>query len=186
MIGYLLYFFAFLSSCFALFTIMARNPVTSVLNLVATFISVASIFILLNAEFIAMVVAIVYVGAVCVFFLFVIMMTHQTLSQFKLGFSIIPIIISSLMFIFDMYVMFSSESFLASKHDPVLNFELTNAELIGHYLYTEYFYSFQITALILLAAMIGAIPLTIQASPKFVRKQSYLKQVILRSSNLKG
>jgi NADH-quinone oxidoreductase subunit J len=165
----------------ALAVVSARNPVHSVLFLIAAFFSAAGLFVLLGAEFLAMLLVIVYVGAVAVLFLFVVMMLDVDFSALKQGFArYVPLggLVAGVLVVEMIVVAVSVATHGAVKHAapaaPVLG--VTNAETIGRVLYTNYVYYFQAAGFVLLVAMIGAIVLTLQHRPN-VRRQVIADQV---------
>ncbi len=175
------YLFSSLLVLSALMVISLRNPVHSVLFLIFTFFNAAALFILLGAEFIGMILVIVYVGAVAVLFLFVVMMLNINVVQLKQGFlknAPLGILLGAIVF-FEIYMALSnSASLLPSPRVPSTT-DLTNTEQLGLILYTDYFIVFQLSGLILLVAMIGAIVLTLTHS-KDAKRQDITKQVMRR------
>ncbi|MFM7084264.1 MAG: NADH-quinone oxidoreductase subunit J [Hyphomicrobium sp.] len=150
----------------ALMVIFSRNPVHSVLFLILTFFNAAGLFILLGAEFLAMLLVIVYVGAVAVLFLFVVMMLDVDFDELRAGFiksAPLGLIIASFIIIELIYVFYIglSESPFKTKisSEPL---KVSNIFSIGNVLYTKYFIYFQLSALLLLVSMIGAITLTLR------------------------
>jgi NADH-quinone oxidoreductase subunit J len=162
--------------------ITARNPVHSVLFLILAFFSAAGLFVMLGAEFLAMLLVVVYVGAVAVLFLFVVMMLDVDFSQLREGFSrYLPIgmVVGGVLAIEMVLVATAvanrgAASLNAAPAAPDAN--LPNAEAIGRVLYTDYVYFFQAAGLVLLVAMIGAIVLTLRHRPG-VRRQNIGDQV---------
>ena len=162
--------------------VSARNPVHSVLFLIAAFFSAAGLFVLLGAEFLAMLLVVVYVGAVAVLFLFVVMMLDVDFAALRQGFArYMPIggLVSGFL-AFEMVVVASA---VASRGKAGVNElpmvaapDTSNAESIGRVLYTDYVYFFQAAGLVLLVAMIGAIVLTLRHKPG-VRRQVIADQV---------
>lgn len=162
--------------------VSARNPVHSVLFLILSFFSAAGLFVLMGAEFLAMLLVVVYVGAVAVLFLFVVMMLDVDFAALRQGFAqYAPIgaIIGGFL-AFEMVLVataVSSHGAAAMNDAPQAAGEgLTNAETIGRVLYTDYIYFFQAAGLVLLVAMIGAIVLTLRHKPG-VRRQVIADQV---------
>ena len=155
----------------ALMVISARNPVHSVLFLITTFFSTAGLFVLLGAEFLAMILVVVYVGAVAVLFLFVVMMLDVDFVALRQGFArYLPIggIVAGVLTV-EMAVVAASVvsgGATALSKGPLYHSagagSVTNAEAIGRVLYTDYVYFFQAAGLVLLVAMIGAIVLTLK------------------------
>ena len=185
------YFFSIIAIISAIFVIVSRNTVHAVFFLILDFISIACLFIMIGAEFLGMMMLIVYVGAVAVLFLFVVMLmnvTEQKLSWFrgtkKTGH--IPIgLIVGIVILLELVVIvggwkyrdtFSETKFLSFDKD------FTNTHLIGNVMYTHYIHLFQISGIILLLAMIGAIVLTYRKR-EGVKKQSYLEQITREREN---
>jgi NADH-quinone oxidoreductase subunit J len=173
------YLFAFFTIAPAVAVIFARNPVHSVLWLILAFFNAAGLMLLLGAEFIAMLVVIVYVGAVAVLFLFVVMMLDIDFSQLRSGFTRnLPFgIIVALVLLAEVIVAIS-----ASRAGPVISGQVIpaakqpNIVALGQLLYSRYLYPFEIAGLILLVAMIGAIVLT-HRQRRDTRPQNISKQV---------
>jgi NADH-quinone oxidoreductase subunit J len=166
----------------ALAVVMARNPVHSVLFLIAAFFSAAGLFVLLGAEFLAMLLVIVYVGAVAVLFLFVVMMLDVDFSALKEGFTrYLPLggLVAGIAAI-EMVIVavaIGNQGAASKNAAPMASaVGVSNAETIGRVLYTNYVYYFQAAGLVLLVAMIGAIVLTLKHKPG-VRRQSIADQV---------
>lgn len=180
MVELVFYFFAFLMVFAGLMVISLKNPVHSVLFLIFAFFNAAGLFILLGAEFIAMTLVIVYVGAVAVLFLFVVMMLNINVAEMRQGFlKNLPlgIALGALMFIQINYALSLSEGVFAERVAAgEVDSNITNTVALGRILYTEYFLIFQASGIILLVAMIGAIVLTLTHS-KDVRRQSIEKQI---------
>lgn len=183
MVELVFYFFAFLMIFSGLMVISLKNPVHSVLFLIFAFFNAAGLFILLGAEFIAMTLVIVYVGAVAVLFLFVVMMLNINIAEMRQGFlKNLPlgVALGALMFIQINYALSLSESIFAERVSAgKIDSNITNTEALGKILYTDYFLIFQASGIILLVAMIGAIVLTLTHS-KDVRRQSIEKQISRR------
>ena len=160
-------------------TVSARNPVHAVLFLILAFFNAAGLFLLLGAEFLAFTLVIVYVGAVAVLFLFVVMMLDISFVQMRegmrryltIGLIIGAVLVSELVFVDYAWV---SDPKALTVVDAAANIENTRA--IGRVLYTDYFFPFQVSGLILLVAMIGAIVLTHRPA-KNVRKQNVRDQL---------
>jgi NADH-quinone oxidoreductase subunit J len=168
----------------AVCVIAARNPVHSVLWLILAFFTSAGLLVLLGAEFLAMILVVVYVGAVMVLFLFVVMMLDVDFVELKKGF------LDYLPFGLLVGVIFLAEIVLASlaaEDGGSATFDAspgaeTNTEAIGAVMYTEYMLLFQMAGIILLVAMIGAIVLTLRHRPE-VKRQSIAKQNARRRSD---
>ena len=175
--------FATVTLLSAVMVISAKNPVHSVLFLILAFFSSAGLFILLGAEYIAMTLVIVYVGAVAVLFLFVVMMLDIDITALREGFlRYLPVGIAVAVVVFiELFLVFSLSlhhpSALAVARQPIPgSAEISNTEAIGNVLYTYYLFPFQMSGVILLVAMIGAIVLTLRARPG-VRKQKISTQL---------
>jgi NADH-quinone oxidoreductase subunit J len=167
----------------ALAVIAARNPVHSVLFLIAAFFSAAGLFVLLGAEFLAMLLVIVYVGAVAVLFLFVVMMLDVDFAALKEGFARYLPVGGLIAGVLTIEMVIVAVDYVAKKGAAAGNATpmsalggVTNAETIGRVLYTDYIYYFQAAGLVLLVAMIGAIVLTLKHKPN-VRRQVIADQV---------
>jgi NADH-quinone oxidoreductase subunit J len=161
--------------------ISARNPVHSVVFLILAFCNAAGLFVLLGAEFLAMLLVVVYVGAVAVLFLFVVMMLDVDFAELKQGFlSYMPVgAIIALALLGELGLVASaamSADGAPIALQPAQPGGVTNAEAIGQVLYTEYLLVFQMAGLVLFVAMIGAIVLTLRRRPG-VKKQDIAAQV---------
>ena len=178
------YVFSLVAVLSALMVISARNPVHSVLFLILSFVNASGLFVLLGAEFLAMILVIVYVGAVAVLFLFVVMMLDINFVKLREGFlQYLPFgALLGIVLIIELGILFLTRSFSENSlskfvESPKIN-EIENTKLIGQVLYTEYFYLFQISGLILLVAMIGSITLTLrdrgQVKRQNISQQNYL------------
>ena len=158
----------------ALLVVTARNPVHSVLFLILSFFTAAGLFVLLGAEFLAMLLVVVYVGAVAVLFLFVVMMLDVDFGSLRSGFAkYLPLGGVVAGFLLAEMVLVSSAvaergPSQAQVADPAEG--VSNTELIGRVLYTDYIYFFQAAGMILLVAMIGAIVLTLRRRPGVKRQ----------------
>lgn len=175
------YMFATIVTVSALFVIMAKNPVHSVLWLILAFFSSAGLLVLIGAEFLAMLLVVVYVGAVAVLFLFVVMMLDVDFVELKQGtLKYWPFaMLVGLAFIAQIAIAgFARETGGRAEFNPAPGAE-TNTEAIGAVMYTEYFLLFQLSGLILLVAMIGAIVLTLRHKPH-VKRQNIAKQTSRR------
>lgn len=167
----------------ALAVITARNPVHAVFFLILAFFNAAALFVLLGAEYIAMTLVIVYVGAVAVLFLFVVMMLNINIERTRehmmrylpLGGLVAAVLLAEILFL--LLASFESGAQLALVASPLPDAGLTdNAKAIGLVLYTKYAVLFQLAGLILLVAMIGAIVLTLRHRPG-VKRQRVSKQL---------
>ena len=174
------YVLALVSIAAAFLVISARNPVHSVLCLILTFFSAAGLFVLLGAEFLAMLLIVVYVGAVAVLFLFVVMMLDVDFAQLRQGFArYLPagMLVAAVLLI-EMVLVSSTVATKGAAANTALAAptSISNAEAIGRVLYTDYVYFFQAAGIVLLIAMIGAIVLTLHHRPN-VRRQDIGRQV---------
>ncbi|HKT20938.1 MAG TPA: NADH-quinone oxidoreductase subunit J [Stellaceae bacterium] len=177
------YAFAGVAVASGVMVISARNPVHSVLFLILAFFNAAGLFVLLGAEFLAMILVIVYVGAVAVLFLFVVMMLDINFVELRQGFlQYLPvgaliglILLVELVLIFGAWTVAPEASSVAAAPMPALT-AAPNTAALGALLYTRYVYAFQAAGLILLVAMIGAIVLTLRAR-QGVRRQKIAAQV---------
>ena len=178
------YVFAAILIASAVMVVTSRNPVHSVLFLILAFFNAAALFLLAGAEFLAMILVIVYVGAVAVLFLFVVMMLDIDFAQLRQGFQrYLPIggIIGGILFL-ELLFVFGSWQFADDAEGLRLNAMpaeagLTNTQAIGRILYTDYVFLFQASGLILLVAMIGAIVLTLREKRTDSRRQDIAVQV---------
>ncbi len=178
-----LFFYLFAITCVgaAFMVIAVRNPVHAVLFLILAFFNAAGLFVLLGAEFLAMILVVVYVGAVLVLFLFVVMMLDVDFAVLKAGFlKYLPVgatigllLLVELVLIVGAWI--TAPEIAAQAPTPPLS-EISNTEAIGLILYTRYVYLFEAAGLILLVAMIGAIVLTLHHK-RDVRRQSVSVQV---------
>ena len=178
------YLFAIVCVGSAFMVISARNPVHAVLFLILAFFNASGLFIMLGAEFLAMILVVVYVGAVMVLFLFVVMMLDVDFAELRAGFSkYLPIgatvgllLLVELIFVIAAWVVSPG----SSPQAPMVR-GMSNTAALGEILYTKYVYLFESAGLILLVAMIGAIVLTLQHK-EGVRRQSIEAQVRRKSS----
>ena len=179
------YTFSFIAIVSAIMVTVSKNTVHSVFFLILDFISISCLFIMIGAEFLGMIMLIIYVGAVAVLFLFVVMMLNVA-QQKNQWFSAeksskhIPIgIIVSLLIFFELIIVIGGWKYkpdLVSTMSLTIDKDITNTHSIGYVLYTDYIHIFQISGMILLVSMIGAIVLTFRQRLG-VKKQSYLKQI---------
>jgi NADH-quinone oxidoreductase subunit J len=181
------YVFAFILIASAVMVVTARNPVHSVLYLILAFFNAAALFLIAGAEFLAMILVIVYVGAVAVLFLFVVMMLDVDFAQLREGFqryAPIGAVVGGILFL-ELVLVLGAWRFAADARElrlaPIPE-GVTNTEALGRILYTDHVYLFQLSGLILLVAMIGAIVLTLRDRPG-TRRQNVPEQ-IARSSEL--
>ena len=182
----LFYAFAAVLVASALAVITARNPVHAVFFLILAFFNAAGLFVLLGAEYLAMTLVIIYVGAVAVLFLFVVMMLNINFEKFRAGFIHylpIAIIVAGILFLEIgslLYLSSLNPHTLAEASVLIPDAEkITNAEAIGQVLYTRYLILFQLSGVILLVAMIGAIVLTLRHR-EGVKRQKIGKQLARR------
>jgi len=167
----------------ALFVVLARNPVHSVLWLILAFLSSAGLFVLLGAEFVAMLLIIVYVGAVAVLFLFVVMMLDIDFAQFKAEMARYLPFASLIGVVLLMQLGLAYGAWVTAEGAPALRQAVTpdmtavhNTKALGLLLYDQYIYLFQAAGLILLVAMVGAILLTLRHR-EGVKRQDVLAQM---------
>ena len=176
------YFFSFIVIFSAIMVISSKNPVHSVLFLILSFVNTSGLFILLGAEFLAMILIVVYVGAVAVLFLFVVMMLDINFIKFREGFlQYLPFgLLLGFVLLIELLMIFLSgnlKNMTLIEYDllPVTK-QIENTKELGSILYTKYFYLFQLSGLILLVAMIGSIILTLRQRTG-VKKQLIHKQI---------
>ena len=187
MIAHAIFFYVFslIAVVSAIMVTVSKNTVHSVFFLILDFISISCLFIMIGAEFLGMIMLIVYVGAVAVLFLFVVMMLNVAqqknqwlLSEDSSGHIPIGLIISALIF-FELIIVIGGWKYkpnLLSSNILETSTEISNTHSLGQILYTDYIHVFQISGMILLIAMIGAIVLTFRQR-EGVKKQSYIKQI---------
>ena len=176
------YLFAGFAIAAAVMVIAARNPVHSVLYLILTFFNGAGLFVLMGAEFLAMILVVVYVGAVAVLFLFVVMMLDIDLVEIRQGFlQYLPIggligiiLLVELLLVLGAWIAVPETAAVAGVPLPPPE-QVPNTEALGAVLYTKYVYLFQASGLVLLVAMVGAIVLTLRER-EGVRRQSISTQ----------
>jgi len=180
-----LFFYLFAGICVAsaFMVVAARNPVHSVLYLILAFVNAAGLFVLLGAEFLAMILIVVYVGAVAVLFLFVVMMLDVDFAELRQGFlSYLPvgvfvgaIVLVELLLVVGGWVIGPAVPKAITSPIPNMT-EVTNTEALGLVLYTRYVYYFQAAGVVLLVAMVGAIVLTLRHKER-VKRQDMAAQV---------
>ncbi|MFN3671995.1 MAG: NADH-quinone oxidoreductase subunit J [Bosea sp. (in: a-proteobacteria)] len=169
------YLFSSIAIASAFMVIASRNPVHSVLFLILAFVNAAGLFLLLGAEFLAMLLIVVYVGAVAVLFLFVVMMLDVDFAEFRQGFlQYLPIgALVGLIFAVELLVVVGAwvidPQIVRAPVAPIPG-NLSNTAALGQVLYTQYVYYFQAAGLVLLVAMIGAIVLTLRERPGVKRQ----------------
>ena len=174
------YVFAALAVAAGVLVVSSRNPVHSVLFLILAFFNAAGLFVLIGAEFLAMILVIVYVGAVAVLFLFVVMMLDIDFAQLRGGFvRYLPIgALVGFILLAELVLVIGSWVVAPGVPSPAAagGVPLTNTRALGDILYTRYLFAFQAAGLILLVAMIGAIVLTLRRRDD-VRRQSISAQL---------
>ena len=187
MIAHSIFFYTFsiIAVVSAIMVTVSKNTVHSVFFLILDFISISCLFIMIGAEFLGMIMLIVYVGAVAVLFLFVVMMLNVAqqknqwfASQESSGHIPVGLIISTIIF-FELIIVIGGWKYkpdLFDINNTVNNFSVSNTHSLGQVLYTDYIHVFQLSGMILLVAMIGAIVLTFRKRSG-VKTQSYLKQI---------
>ena len=174
------YLFAAVTIASAFMVIAAKNPVHSVLFLILAFVNAAGLFLLLGAEFLAMILVVVYVGAVAVLFLFVVMMLDVDFAELKQGFlQYLPlgaliglVVLVELVLVVGVWTFAPDHASRAAAVTP----QISNTAALGRVLYTQYVYFFQAAGMILLTAMIGAITLTLRQKAG-VKRQDIAQQV---------
>ncbi|KQP42352.1 NADH:ubiquinone oxidoreductase subunit J [Methylobacterium sp. Leaf104] len=171
------YLFAGVTIASGFMVIASRNPVASVLFLILAFVNAAGLFVMMGAEFLAMILVVVYVGAVAVLFLFVVMMLDVDFAQLRQGFQqYLPIgALIGAVFLIELLLVVGSwtidPGLVQAPLGPVASAEaVTNTQALGRVLYTDYVFFFQLAGLILLVAMIGAIVLTLRDRPGVKRQ----------------
>ena len=177
------YLFACLCVASAVMVIASRNPVHSVLFLILAFVNAAGLFVLMGAEFLAMILIVVYVGAVAVLFLFVVMMLDVDFAELKqgllqylpIGMLIGGIFLAELLLVVGVWTIGPGVPQAITAPIPPID-KISNTQAIGLVLYTDYVYYFEAAGVILLVAMIGAIVLTLQHRVR-VRRQNINEQV---------
>ncbi|WPZ33293.1 NADH-quinone oxidoreductase subunit J [Thalassobaculum sp. OXR-137] len=182
------YLFAFVAVASGVMVVTSRNPVHSVLFLILAFFNAAGLFVLMGAEFLAMILVVVYVGAVAVLFLFVVMMLDINFVELRQGFArYLPVggliglvLLAELILVVGVWSFAPEVAVVAASPIPA---EVTNTEAIGQVIYTHYVLAFQTAGIVLLVAMIGAIVLTLRHRPD-VKRQSIDKQNLRRPEDV--
>ena len=180
--AFFFYFFSFIAVVSAIMVTVSKNTVHSVFFLILDFISISSLFIMIGAEFLGMIMLIVYVGAVAVLFLFVVMMLNvakQKNTWFKSSTNSahIPIgLLVSIIIFFEVIIVIGGWKYKPELTNKILVSDVTNTHSIGNVLYTDYIHLFQLSGMVLLVAMIGAIVLTFRKR-EGLKRQSYFKQL---------
>ena len=179
------YLFSVIAVISAIMVTVSKNTVHSVFFLILDFISISCLFIMIGAEFLGMIMLIVYVGAVAVLFLFVVMMLNVAqqknqwfISKDDSGHIPVGLIISTIIF-FELIIVISGWKYkpnLLNSNNLISTNEVSNTHSLGQVIYTDYIHIFQISGMILLVAMIGAIVLTFRQR-EGVKTQSYIKQI---------
>ena len=186
MIAHAIFFYVFsiIAVVSAIMVTVSKNTVHSVFFLILDFISISCLFIMIGAEFLGMIMLIVYVGAVAVLFLFVVMMLNVAqqknqwfISEESSGHIPVGLLISAIIF-FELIIVIGGWKYKPDLFETtnLITNEISNTHSLGQVLYTDYIHIFQISGMILLIAMIGAIVLTFRQR-EGVKKQSYLKQI---------
>jgi len=172
------YLFAAVMLGAGLMVVVSRNPVFSVLFLILAFFNAAGLFVLIGAEFIAMLLVVVYVGAVAVLFLFVVMMLDINFAEMRAGFQkYLPIgLVVGGILVFELVAAMYGDAFSGATLPAAP--EISNTRALGNVLYTKYMYLFQVAGLILLVAMIGAISLT-------MRRRSGVRRQVIAEQNMR-
>ena len=179
------YIFSLIAIVSAIMVTVSKNTVNSVFFLILDFISISCLFIMIGAEFLGMIMLIVYVGAVAVLFLFVVMMLNvaqQKNEWFNSSgrSSHIPVgLIVSIIIFFELIIVIGGWKYKPELLDSIaieINTDLTNTQSLGSVIYTDYIHLFQLSGMVLLVAMIGAIVLTLRQRSG-VKRQSYFKQI---------
>ena len=172
------YMFAAVMIGAGLMVVVSRNPVYSVLFLILAFFNAAGLFVLIGAEFIAMLLVVVYVGAVAVLFLFVVMMLDINFAEMRAGFQkYLPIgLVVGGILVFELVAAMYGDAFSGATLPEAS--EISNTRALGNVLYTKYMYLFQVAGLILLVAMIGAISLT-------MRRRTGVRRQVIAEQNMR-
>ena len=172
------YMFAAVMLGAGLMVVVSRNPVFSVLFLILAFFNAAGLFVLIGAEFIAMLLVVVYVGAVAVLFLFVVMMLDINFAEMRAGFQkYLPIgLVVGGILVFELVAAMYGDAFSGATLPEAS--EISNTRALGNVLYTKYMYLFQVAGLILLVAMIGAISLT-------MRRRTGVRRQVIAEQNMR-
>ena len=182
-VQFLFYFFAAIEILAAVRVITVRNPVHAALFLVLTFVSAACLWILMEAEFLGLLLVLVYVGAVMVLFLFVVMMLDINIAEIREGFaSYAPAaLVVAIVMVIEMGMVLTQRIFDVR---PALEkaAEVSNTEAIGQVMYTDYVYPFEIAAVVLLVAIIAAIALTLRRRPE-TKYQTPIEQIKVRRND---
>ena len=177
------YIFSLIAIVSAIMVTVSKNTVNSVFFLILDFVSISFLFIMIGAEFLGMIMLIVYVGAVAVLFLFVVMLlnvSRQKSQWFNRSSNHLPIgILISIIIFFELIIVIGGWKYKPDLLDSIaieINTDLTNTQSLGSVIYTDYIHLFQLSGMVLLVAMIGAIVLTFRQRSG-VKRQSYFKQI---------
>ncbi len=175
------YFFSIITIFSSIMVISSKNTIHAVFFLILDFVSISCLFIMLGAEFLGMITLIVYVGAVAVLFLFVVMMININFSELKSGFlNYLPFgSLIGLVILLELFIMVGAWKYrpeFLNTSELIINKNISNTQSIGNVIYTDYIHYFQISGVILLVAMIGAILLTFQKRD-FLKRQNITDQV---------
>ena len=183
--AFFFYIFSLIAIVSAIMVTVSRNTVHSVFFLILDFISISCLFIMIGAEFLGMIMLIVYVGAVAILFLFVVMMLNvaQQKNEWfnaRLSSSHIPVgLLVSIIIFFELIIVIGGWKYKSDLSDSIslkLPTDITNTEALGNVIYTDYIHLFQLSGIILLVAMIGAVVLTFRRRSD-IKRQSYFKQI---------
>ena len=179
------YFFSIITVFSAIMVIISKNTIYSVFFLILVFVSVSILFIMIGAEFLGMIMLIVYVGAVAVLFLFVVMMlniveqvTKRSSRKGFINYISVGSIVGAIIFL-ELLVVIGGWKYKGTfipLSDININVDLSNTHVLGNILYTDYIHLFQIAGMILLVAMIGAITLTFSKREN-IKRQNYFEQI---------
>ena len=175
------YFFSIITIFSSIMVISSKNTIHAVFFLILDFVSISCLFIMLGAEFLGMITLIVYVGAVAVLFLFVVMMININFSELKSGFlNYLPFgSLIGLVILLELFIMVGAWKYrpeFLNTSELIINKNISNTQSIGNVIYTDYIHYFQISGVILLVAMIGAILLTFQKRD-FLKRQNITDRV---------
>lgn len=185
------YFFSIITVFSAIMVIISKNTIYSVFFLILVFVSVSILFIMIGAEFLGMIMLIVYVGAVAVLFLFVVMMlniveqvTRRSSRKGFINYISVGSIVGAIIFL-ELLVVIGGWKYKGTfipLSDININVDLSNTHVLGNILYTDYIHLFQIAGMILLVAMIGAITLTFSKREN-IKRQNYFEQIQREKTN---
>ena len=183
----LFYFFSFVLLSSALVVVSTRNMVHCVMFLILAFLNAAALFVLLGAEFLAMLLVIVYVGAIAVLFLFVVMMLNVDKAEIKSQINRMTPVLILVVLTLLLEIFLIIKVTVAGQYARISLYQITpeisNTSAIGNVLYTNFFLPFQLSGAILFVAMIGAIVLTLKQKNRFIRKQKISDQIFRNKEN---